>query len=75
MRRPARLLGAGDQVEVRDESGAVIGCFTKLTRVGEHLIEGQLPSNDELDRRSREGKRYSAVEVAERLRKLKEALG
>lgn len=70
-----RLLGAGDLVEVRDESGVVIGRFTKLTRVGEHLIEGELPSGDELDRRAREGQRYSAAEVLERLRKLKEALG
>jgi len=70
-----RLLGAGGQVEIRDESGEVIGRFTKFTRVGEHVVEGEMPSDDELDRRMREGKWYSAAEVAERLRKLKEALG
>jgi hypothetical protein len=43
--------------------------------VGEHLVEGDWPPDDELDRRRREGKWYSAAEVEERLRKLKEALG
>lgn len=70
-----RLLGAGVSTFVRDESGAVIGRFTKLTRVGEHLVEGDIPSDEELDRRVREGKRYSAIEVEERLRKLAEAVG
>ena len=69
-----KLLGAGGEVEVRDESGTVIGRFTKVTRVGEYLIEGEWPSDEEIDRRLREGKRYSAAEVEERLRKLKEAL-
>ena len=70
-----RLLGAGSEVEVQDETGTVIGRFTKLTRVGEHLVEGEWPSDEELDRRAREGTRYSAAEVEERLRKLKGALG
>jgi hypothetical protein len=70
-----RLLGAGGEVEIRDESGTVIGRFTKLTRVGAYLIEGEMPSAEELDRRAREGKRYSVAEVEERLRKLKEAIG
>lgn len=70
-----KLLSAGGEIEIRDESGAVIGRFTKLTRVGEHLVEGDWPSDEELDRRLREGNWYSAAEVEERLRKLKEALG
>ena len=70
-----RLLGAGDEVEVRDETGKLLGRFTRLTRVGEHLVEGDWPPDDELDRRMRVGKWYSAAEVEERLRKLKEALG
>lgn len=69
-----RLLGAGEQVEVRDESGALIGKFIKITQVGQHLIEGEWPSDEELDRRTREGKRFTAAQVEERLRKLKEAL-
>ena len=39
-----------------------------------YLVEGEWPSDDELDRRMREGKRYPAEDVQERLRKLKEAL-
>ena len=70
-----RLLGAGSQVEIRDESGAVIGKFVRFTRMGKYLVEGEWPSDEELDRRTREGKRVTAAQVEERLRKLKEALG
>jgi hypothetical protein len=70
-----KLLAAGGEVEVRDESGAVIGKFVKYTRIGPYFVEGEWPSDEELDRRTRESKRYSAAEVEERLRKLKEALG
>ena len=69
-----RLLGAGGEVEVRDEAGAVIGRFTKYTRIAGHLVVDDIPPDEELDRRAREGKRYSGEEVLERLRKLKEAL-
>lgn len=69
-----KLLAAGGEVEVRDESGAVIGTFVKVTRMGKYLIEGEWPSDEELDRRTREGKRFTAAQVEERLRKLKEAL-
>jgi hypothetical protein len=69
-----KLLSAEGEIEIRDEAGAVIGRFTRLTRVGEYLIEGELPSDAELDCRSREGNRYTASEVEERLRKLKEAV-
>lgn len=69
-----KLLAAGGEVEVRDESGAVIGKFVKVTRMGKYLIEGEWPSDEELDRRSREGRTFTAAEVEERLRKLKEAL-
>ena len=70
-----RLLSGGEQVEVRDESGEVIGKFVRFTRMGQYLVEGEWPSDEELDRRMQEGKWYSAAEVEERLRKLKEALG
>lgn len=70
-----RLLGAGGEVEVRDESGAVIGKFVRFTRMGQYLIEGEWPSDEEIDRRLREGTFFTAAEVEERLRKLKEALG
>lgn len=70
-----KLLAAGGESEIRDEAGTVIGRFTKLTRVGEHLVEGEMPSDEELDRRASEGKRYTVAQVEERLRKLKETLG
>lgn len=70
-----RLIGAGGETLVRDEAGTIIGRFTRFTRIGEHLIEGEMPSDEELNRRVREGRRYSTVEVLERLQKLKEALG
>ncbi len=69
-----KLLAAGSEVELRDESGEVIGKFVKLTRIGKYVIEGEWPSDEELDRRMREGRTFTAAEVEERLRKLKEAL-
>ena len=70
-----RLLSGGGQVEVRDESGEVIGKFVRFTRMGKYLVEGEWPSDEELDRRTREGKRVTAAQVEERLRKLNETLG
>ena len=70
-----RLLGAGGEVEVKDETGAVIGRFTKYTRIAGQLVVDDIPSDEELDRRVREGPWHSTEEVMERLRKLKEALG
>lgn len=70
-----RLLGAGGQVEIRDESGELIGKFVRFTRMGKYLVEGEWPSDEEIDRRLRESKRVTAAQVEERLRKLKEALG
>ena len=69
-----KLLAGGGVVEIRDEAGEVLGRFTKFTRVGEHLVEGEWPSDEELDRHTREGKRYTAAQVEERLRKIQEAL-
>jgi hypothetical protein len=70
-----KLLAAGGVVEVRDEAGNPIGKFVKYTRVGPYLVEGDWPSDEEIERRLRESKRYTAAEVEERLRKLKEVLG
>ena len=69
-----RVLAAGSEVEVRDETGTVIGRFTKYTRIAGQLVVDDIPSDEELDRRVREGKRYTGEQVLERLRKLKEAL-
>jgi len=53
----------------------VIGKFVRFTRMGKYLVEGEWPSDEEIDRRMRESKRVTAAQVEERLRKLKEALG
>jgi len=69
-----KLLAVGGTAEIRDESGALIGQFTKLTQIGPYVVEGEWPSDQEIDRRLREGRRFTAAQVEERLRKLKEAL-
>jgi hypothetical protein len=66
---------AGETVEMVDEAGNPVGRFVKYTRIGKYVVEGEWPSDEELDRRLREGKRIPAAEVEERLRKLKEILG
>ncbi|OWK38159.1 hypothetical protein [Fimbriiglobus ruber] len=70
-----KLLAASGEIELRDETGTPIGKFVKYTKIGKYIVEGEWPSDEELDRRTREGKRYSADQVEERLRKLKETLG
>lgn len=70
-----KLLSNGGQVEIQDEAGEPIGKFVKYTRIGNYVIEGEWPSDEEIDRRIREGKRFSVAQVEEKLRKLKEALG
>jgi hypothetical protein len=70
-----KLLAASGVVEVRDEAGNLIGQFTKFTQMGPYVIEGEWPSEEEIERRLREDRRYTAAQVEERLRKLKEALG
>jgi hypothetical protein len=74
-----KLLAAGSGwVELRDEAGKLIGKVilnTPPTPPPGYVIEGEWPSDEELDRRERDCKRYSAAEVEERLRKLKEELG
>lgn len=65
-----KLLAAADsQVELRDESGRVIGkyCPTKVEYPDLDV------STEELDRRMRESPRYTAEQVMERLRRLRDA--
>lgn len=69
-----KLLAASGVIEVCDEAGKLIGRFTKYTHMGPYIIEGEWPSEEEIERRLREGKRYTAAEIEARLRKLKEAL-
>jgi hypothetical protein len=61
-----RFLAAGGVVEVRDESGEVLGRFI---RTGSpvpppgYVIEGEWPSDEEIDRRLKTGAWHSAAEV------------
>jgi hypothetical protein len=63
----AKLLAAGAVVEFRDEAGELIGRFTRTdgspTPPPGYEIVGEWPSDEEIDRREREGKFYSAAEV------------
>jgi hypothetical protein len=68
----AKLLAAGDLAEIRDERGQVIGRFVATPPPVVYVMEGELPSDEEIDRRLREGRSYSTEEVMERLRSLRE---
>lgn len=68
----AKLLAAGDLAEIRDESGQVIGRFLAAPPPVVYVMEGELPSDEEIDRRLREGRGFSTEEVLERLRSLRE---
>lgn len=65
-----KLLAAADsQVELRDESGRVIGKYLPTKFEYPELDV----STEELDRRMREERTYTAAEVMERLRRLRDA--
>ncbi len=65
-----KLLAAADsEVELRDESGRVIGKYLP-TKIEYPDLD---VSNEELDRRMRESPRHTAEQVMERLRRLRDA--
>lgn len=72
------LLLSGGKVEVRDESGALV---CRVTRAKDawpapppgYVMDGEWPSDEEIERRMREGKRYTIEQVLERLRSLDNA--
>ena len=70
-----KLLAAGGVVEFRDEAGNLVGRFARTDGPPDappgYEIVGDWPSDEEIDRRLRESKRYSAAEVEERLRRLR----
>jgi hypothetical protein len=71
-----KFLAAGSRVEVRDETGKVIGRFEKAVDPERMEYLKQLvgpenwPSEEELDRIEREDRRYTPEEVMEHLRRL-----
>ncbi|MBX9626908.1 MAG: hypothetical protein K2X82_24115 [Gemmataceae bacterium] len=68
-----QFLAAGGTVEVVDPSGKPVGKFTQYPRSGNYYVD-DWPSDEEIDRRMREGKWVPAAEVEERLRKLEEGM-
>lgn len=68
--REKLLANPREIVEVRDETGQVIGSFVAGANTYVMAADGMDISDEELDRRIREDKRFSAAEVMERLRSL-----
>jgi hypothetical protein len=74
-----KILAAGGVVEFRDEAGNLIGRFARtdgppIPPAGYEIV-GDWPSDEEIDRRERESKMYTAAEVEERLRQLRKGQG
>lgn len=71
--REKLLAGEEYEVEVRDQSGAVVGKFirSQSQRVEDYEILGELASEEEIERRRREDPVYTAEQVEERLRRLR----
>ncbi|MFM9960838.1 MAG: hypothetical protein ACKV2Q_06395 [Planctomycetaceae bacterium] len=64
----ATLLGLKDQVEFVNESGEVLGQFTPAGI--EWMLEGPIPSLEELDRRVREEKGRPIADIMRDLEKM-----
>jgi hypothetical protein len=65
-----QLLAAGEVAELKDASGRVLGRFVAVPPAV-YVVEGELPSEEELDRRTRESRRFTTDQVIERLRTLR----
>jgi hypothetical protein len=65
-----QMLAAGKEAVIKDATGKVIGRFLAAAN-GSELAEDEIPSDEELDRRTRESPRYTAEQVMERLRTLR----
>jgi hypothetical protein len=64
------MLAAGREAVIQDTTGKVIGRFLAAVN-GEHSVEDEFPTDEELDRRARESPRYTTEQVMERLRSLR----
>ena len=65
---------AGDTVELVDAAGEPVGRVTRYTNVGGYWIEGDLPTDAEVDEAARSGRTRTSAEVLTMLRKLTEAM-
>jgi hypothetical protein len=68
----AKLLAAGGEAEIRDEDGNLIGRFVGASNNGIEPIRDLVDiSDEELDRREREERRFTADQVLDRIRGLR----
>ena len=65
-----QLLDAKGEIEFRDQAGNLIVSCRKLTNVRELVVDGEWPSDEELDRIKREDGEHTVEEVKARLRGL-----
>jgi len=65
-----QMLAAGKEAVIQDTTGKVIGRFVAAIS-GDSLVDEPFPSDEELDRRTRESPRYTAEQVMDRLRSLR----
>jgi hypothetical protein len=66
-----QLIVARDIVEFRDPEGRLIGQFSAVPKKSSLFADIEFPSEEELDRRTREGRRFTPEQVLERLRSLR----
>ncbi len=66
-----KLLAAGESVEFRDEAGNLIRQFVAVTNGDSAAGDDTDVTDEELDRREREERRFTADQVLDRLRELR----
>ena len=66
-----QMLAAGKEALIQDPSGRVIGRFVAETSNDPEADDW--PSDEELDRRTRESRRFTPEQVMERLRSLRKS--
>jgi hypothetical protein len=66
-----QLISARDGVEFRDPEGRLIGQFSLVQKKSSMFADIEFPSEEELDRRMRDGRRFTPEQVMERLRSLR----
>jgi hypothetical protein len=68
----AKLLAADSTVvEVRDETGAVVGRFVRQVNLADYEPIDVPFTDEEIERHKRESPRYTAEQVEDRLRRLR----
>jgi len=72
-----KLLKAGNEVELRSASGGLLAKYVRIdgppTLPPGYYLDEEWPSREELQRRVREDRRYSAEEVKAMLKQLRSA--